>query len=452
MSHTAIQVDHPLVPGGTSQTGLPVQPWVMDAYAPTGARRLHHRRPREARHRTPRRNRPRHDRTGSHHRHRPVEHQDRHLLAYLHLADRSDHHPPRRADRRLRLLPRPRPPRDARPSSSCPTSPTTPATSAASSSPTARKERHEQHRHAVRPGTRAGWRRSPVREPRPPCVDRGRLVGHRPRRRPRSSPPPRSSRPRRAPSPARSCVGSRWAGRCWPCCRFGSPTSHNAGRRLPAAVHGTGRSAPDGVRLLGARGAQLDLATRPAGARRLDGHRRPPAASQPGRRWLLYPVLAVLASRVVGGGYETVREAVDATAYPMPGQLVDVGGHRLHLHCTGSGSPTVVLEPGGGAMSSNLGWITPAVARDTRVCVYDRAGRGWSDPPTPPRTAPRSPPTCIPCCTARTSPAPTCWRDIPSAASTCSPSPPATPTRSPGMVLVDSTAPAAATGPGHRIA
>jgi pimeloyl-ACP methyl ester carboxylesterase len=100
----------------------------------------------------------------------------------------------------------------------------------------------------------------------------------------------------------------------------------------------------------------------------------------PTRRRLLYPVLAVLALASIGGGYETAREAVDATAYPMPGQLIDVGGHSLHLNCTGSGSPTVVLEPGGGGMSSNLGWITPGVARDTRVCVYDRAGRGWSEP------------------------------------------------------------------------
>src|SRR6185437_6441949 len=98
------------------------------------------------------------------------------------------------------------------------------------------------------------------------------------------------------------------------------------------------------------------------------------------RRWLLYPVFAMLALASIGGGYETVREAVDAHAYPMPGQLIEVGGHRLHLSCTGSGSPTVVLEPGAGEMSSNLGWITPAVARDTRVCVYDRAGRGWSEP------------------------------------------------------------------------
>jgi pimeloyl-ACP methyl ester carboxylesterase len=97
------------------------------------------------------------------------------------------------------------------------------------------------------------------------------------------------------------------------------------------------------------------------------------------RRWLLYPVIAMLALASMGGGYETVREAADAQAYPMPGQLIDVGGHSLHLNCTGSGSPTVVLEPGGGEMSSNLGWIAPAVARHTRVCVYDRAGRGWSE-------------------------------------------------------------------------
>jgi pimeloyl-ACP methyl ester carboxylesterase len=99
-----------------------------------------------------------------------------------------------------------------------------------------------------------------------------------------------------------------------------------------------------------------------------------------GGRWLLYPVIAVLALASIGGGYQTLGEAADAKAYPMPGQLIEVGGHRLHLSCTGSGTPTVVLEPGAGGMSSILGWIAPAVARDTRVCVYDRAGRGWSEP------------------------------------------------------------------------
>jgi pimeloyl-ACP methyl ester carboxylesterase len=97
-------------------------------------------------------------------------------------------------------------------------------------------------------------------------------------------------------------------------------------------------------------------------------------------RWLLYPVIGLLALAAIGGGYATVGAAADARAYPMAGQLIDVGGHRLHLNCTGSGSPTVVLQPGGGEMSSNMGWIAPAVARNTRVCVYDRAGRGWSEP------------------------------------------------------------------------
>ncbi|MGV8910584.1 MAG: alpha/beta fold hydrolase, partial [Propionicimonas sp.] len=96
-------------------------------------------------------------------------------------------------------------------------------------------------------------------------------------------------------------------------------------------------------------------------------------------RWLLYPVFAVLAVASLGGGYETVREAMDAQAYPMPGQLIDVGGHRLHLNCIGSGGPTVILQPGGGDFSSVMGWIAPVVAAQTRVCVYDRAGRGWSE-------------------------------------------------------------------------
>ncbi|MFC6007826.1 alpha/beta hydrolase [Angustibacter luteus] len=97
------------------------------------------------------------------------------------------------------------------------------------------------------------------------------------------------------------------------------------------------------------------------------------------RRWLLYPVLATLALAAVGGAYETVSAATDNPP-AMSGQSVDVGGHSLRLHCTGSGSPTVVLQPGGGALSSDMGWIAPRVAADTRVCVYDRPGRGGSDP------------------------------------------------------------------------
>jgi pimeloyl-ACP methyl ester carboxylesterase len=98
-------------------------------------------------------------------------------------------------------------------------------------------------------------------------------------------------------------------------------------------------------------------------------------------RWLvLYPVLATLVIASLGGAYETTREALDARAYPAPGKLIDVDGHRLHLYCTGLGSPTVVMEPGAGASAWDLALISESVAADTRVCVYDRAGHGWSEP------------------------------------------------------------------------
>jgi pimeloyl-ACP methyl ester carboxylesterase len=104
----------------------------------------------------------------------------------------------------------------------------------------------------------------------------------------------------------------------------------------------------------------------------------------PTRTWLLNPVLAVLVLLSLAGAYETVSRAAEPTV-AMRGELVDVGPYRLHVECTGTGAPTVILEPGGGASAATLGWIAPAVARDTRVCVYDRAGRGWSDPAeTPP--------------------------------------------------------------------
>ncbi|MBP2217049.1 alpha/beta hydrolase [Arthrobacter sp. CAN_C5] len=97
-------------------------------------------------------------------------------------------------------------------------------------------------------------------------------------------------------------------------------------------------------------------------------------------RLLLYPVAVLLVLASLGGGLETVRGAVPAASPPGQGQLIDVGGHRLYLNCTGSGSPTVVIEPGAGLTSSDLTLIAPTVARETRVCVYDRAGRGSSDP------------------------------------------------------------------------
>jgi pimeloyl-ACP methyl ester carboxylesterase len=97
-------------------------------------------------------------------------------------------------------------------------------------------------------------------------------------------------------------------------------------------------------------------------------------------RWLLYPVIAVLFLIGLAGAVETVLAAVDQAGQPTTGQLVDVGGRKLHIDCTGTGAPTVVFQSGLAEGSAYWGRIAPAVAATNRVCVYDRAGRGGSDP------------------------------------------------------------------------
>lgn len=62
-----------------------------------------------------------------------------------------------------------------------------------------------------------------------------------------------------------------------------------------------------------------------------------------------------------------------------PGRLIELGGYRMHLFCTGSGSPTVILSPGSGDFSFDWALVQPAVAKLTQVCAYDRAGEAWSD-------------------------------------------------------------------------
>jgi pimeloyl-ACP methyl ester carboxylesterase len=86
-----------------------------------------------------------------------------------------------------------------------------------------------------------------------------------------------------------------------------------------------------------------------------------------------------------GATYEAIMAAGDTKRYPPPGQLVDVGDYRLHLQCVGQGSPTVVLDAGLGAFSLDWGAVQPEIATSTRVCAYDRAGLGWSDPGPRPR-------------------------------------------------------------------
>jgi len=96
-------------------------------------------------------------------------------------------------------------------------------------------------------------------------------------------------------------------------------------------------------------------------------------------RWVLYPVVASLALGSVGAIYETATRSNDDHTVTAPGTMYDVGGHRLHLYCTGAGTPTVVLESGLGEMSPAWARIRADADSTTRVCAYDRAGQGWSD-------------------------------------------------------------------------
>lgn len=69
-----------------------------------------------------------------------------------------------------------------------------------------------------------------------------------------------------------------------------------------------------------------------------------------------------------------------------PGTLVDIGSHKLHLRCIGTGKPTVLFEAGGGDFSTRWTPVQEVVSRWFRACAYDRAGSGWSEAGPQPRT------------------------------------------------------------------
>jgi pimeloyl-ACP methyl ester carboxylesterase len=98
-------------------------------------------------------------------------------------------------------------------------------------------------------------------------------------------------------------------------------------------------------------------------------------------------LIIMLGLALVGSIYETRAETADALAYPPPGQMVDVGGYRLHINCIGTGSPTVVIDAGLGDWSTMWGYVQNDVAKTTRICTYDRAGLGWSEAGPLPRDA-----------------------------------------------------------------
>lgn len=107
-------------------------------------------------------------------------------------------------------------------------------------------------------------------------------------------------------------------------------------------------------------------------------------------RWLIGAAAALAVMAGIGSIYQAAALAKDFRTFPAPGKLVDVGGYRLHIDCTGNvakGSPTVVFDSGLGAGSMLWVMVQRGLAAHTRACSYDRAGYGWSEPGPSPRTA-----------------------------------------------------------------
>jgi pimeloyl-ACP methyl ester carboxylesterase len=105
-------------------------------------------------------------------------------------------------------------------------------------------------------------------------------------------------------------------------------------------------------------------------------------------RILLGLIAVLVAAAATGASYQAIATARDQQTYPPPGRMVDVGGYHLHLYCIGAnlnGRPTVILEQSGGGFALNWFLVQPQVANVTRVCAYDRAGLGWSEPGPEPR-------------------------------------------------------------------
>ncbi len=110
-----------------------------------------------------------------------------------------------------------------------------------------------------------------------------------------------------------------------------------------------------------------------------------------GRR-VLVPVLVIVLMAAAGAAVEDVAQR-SATVSGVPGERFAIGTRHLHLDCVGPrpsrvGSPTVVLLNGLGGSSASWARVTSGIARaGARVCAYDRAGQGWSDPTARPQGA-----------------------------------------------------------------
>jgi len=120
------------------------------------------------------------------------------------------------------------------------------------------------------------------------------------------------------------------------------------------------------------------------------------SATQSNGRALVPSIVVIMVSGVLllaiaGSIYQSTDSARDRRAHPMPGQLIDVGGYKMHIDCmdssTGKQAPTVILDAGLGDTYTSWRKVQPQIAQFARVCSYDRAGLGYSDSSPRPRTS-----------------------------------------------------------------
>lgn len=106
-------------------------------------------------------------------------------------------------------------------------------------------------------------------------------------------------------------------------------------------------------------------------------------------RIALSPVVLIAMAAGLGTTFNAFASHHFRALHKAPGSLYVVDGHKMHLHCTGEGSPTIVLDAGLGDDSLIWAKVQTELSKTTRVCSYDRAGFGWSEPQPGPRDAGR---------------------------------------------------------------
>jgi pimeloyl-ACP methyl ester carboxylesterase len=101
-------------------------------------------------------------------------------------------------------------------------------------------------------------------------------------------------------------------------------------------------------------------------------------------RWTGIGLVALAVLLAIGGAsWNALTTLYYRHHYPAPGKMYTVNGHTMHMYCTGSGSPTLILDSGLGDDWTVWQKVQPTLSKTTRVCSYDRSGLGWSDELSP---------------------------------------------------------------------